>query len=664
MAAIMVVQRWAQVPLAGSQGSSSEMPFVIEPERSSTRSKSAGNWVMLLALLPQFKIDVGVEGEPPSRFTVTLPPVPLERLSETAPPLPARPVGSPTRDPDEHPASPASKSRAGRVAIVDSVFDMVFLFRIAVDDSAAAVRQRTRDIAAGGGLTAATARETDLCGCAARAGHLVTTTVVDGPARALLACTGLGNAGRADVCIAGFVGLAGAAGELVAAAIVDGAAVLAGRGAGLGRAGRAQVGGTNLVGLAGAAGELVAATVVEGAAVLARRGAGLGRAGRTEVGGADLVGLAGAAGELVAATVVDGAAVLAGGGASLGRAGRTEVGGADLVGLAGAASELVAATVVEGAAVLARRGASLGRAGHAPVVGTDLAPCARTTVVRNGRAAVVSNLATLGTYRDALARNWRPSACARAGDEPAAAVGERAAGRGRKVGACDLLARATGEGDGIADLARGTCAARLRASAAVWNIAAAAVARDGLARCALVVFALGPEAARFAAREAIPAGVGDHTASVAAPTRFGLCNTCHGRRAAELALRAGAALEDVPATVASLTAGVAKASAGVRRAECVRYRHCTAIDNRSSSVGRSDSGCSTSRSAGALHLWSCVTHATQSTTARRWVVLRGWRSRSRAAAGADEEQPCGNNQALVSAVHSIASSAVRMWGDR
>jgi hypothetical protein len=78
MAAIMVVQRWAQVPLAGSQGSSSEMPFVIDPERSSTRSKSAGNWVMLLALLPQFKVDVGFEGEPPSSFKVTLPPVPTK----------------------------------------------------------------------------------------------------------------------------------------------------------------------------------------------------------------------------------------------------------------------------------------------------------------------------------------------------------------------------------------------------------------------------------------------------------------------------------------------------------------------------------------------------------------------------------------------------------
>ena len=91
MADIMVVQRWAQVPLAGSQGASSEMLFVIDPERSSTRSKSAGSWVMLLALLPQFKVDVGVEGEPLSSFKATLPPVPVERFSDTAPPLPAAP---------------------------------------------------------------------------------------------------------------------------------------------------------------------------------------------------------------------------------------------------------------------------------------------------------------------------------------------------------------------------------------------------------------------------------------------------------------------------------------------------------------------------------------------------------------------------------------------
>jgi hypothetical protein len=88
MADIMVVQRWAQVMLAGSQGSSSEMLFVIDPERSSTRSKSAGNWAMLLALLPQFKVDAGFEGAPPSNFNVTLPPAPAEGSTDKAPPLP------------------------------------------------------------------------------------------------------------------------------------------------------------------------------------------------------------------------------------------------------------------------------------------------------------------------------------------------------------------------------------------------------------------------------------------------------------------------------------------------------------------------------------------------------------------------------------------------
>ena len=50
--------------------------FVIDPERSSTRSKSAGTWVMLLALLPQFKVGPGFERVPPSSFQATWPPVP------------------------------------------------------------------------------------------------------------------------------------------------------------------------------------------------------------------------------------------------------------------------------------------------------------------------------------------------------------------------------------------------------------------------------------------------------------------------------------------------------------------------------------------------------------------------------------------------------------
>jgi hypothetical protein len=180
---------------------------------------------MLLALLPQFKVEAGFAGEPPSSFKVTLPPSQWRRFSDRAPPLPAAPLGSPTTGLGEHAASPTSRSRAGRQ--VRLCFHMALLVRIAGDDSAAAVRQRARDVAAGGGLTAATVGETDLRGGAAWAGHLVATTVVDGPAGSLQAGAGLGNAGRAQVRGADFVGLAGAAGELVAAAVVQGAAVLA-----------------------------------------------------------------------------------------------------------------------------------------------------------------------------------------------------------------------------------------------------------------------------------------------------------------------------------------------------------------------------------------------------------------------------------------------------
>src|SRR5512142_254689 len=59
MAWIMVAQRSAQVPVLGSQGLSSAMALVMVPERSSTSSRSAGSWAILLALLPQLASKVG-----------------------------------------------------------------------------------------------------------------------------------------------------------------------------------------------------------------------------------------------------------------------------------------------------------------------------------------------------------------------------------------------------------------------------------------------------------------------------------------------------------------------------------------------------------------------------------------------------------------------------
>jgi hypothetical protein len=165
MADIMVVQRWAQVTLAGSHGLSSEMLLVIDPERSSTRSKSAGNWAMLLALLPQFKVEAGFEGTPPSIFKVTLPPVPGDKSSDRAPPLPDALAGSPTTESDEQAATPVSRTMT-RTAC-DFVFHMASLLHIASDDAAAAIRHSGLDTAAGGGLTAAAVGETDLRGGAA-----------------------------------------------------------------------------------------------------------------------------------------------------------------------------------------------------------------------------------------------------------------------------------------------------------------------------------------------------------------------------------------------------------------------------------------------------------------------------------------------------------------
>src|SRR5512146_1291595 len=62
---IMVAQRSEQRVLPAVHGSALARSLVMEPERSKTRSRSAGTWVMVLASLPQFTSAVGAVLPPP-----------------------------------------------------------------------------------------------------------------------------------------------------------------------------------------------------------------------------------------------------------------------------------------------------------------------------------------------------------------------------------------------------------------------------------------------------------------------------------------------------------------------------------------------------------------------------------------------------------------------
>src|SRR5664279_2675047 len=291
MAAIIVAQRSWQVPVVTSQGLSVAMSLVIEPELSSTKSRSAGTWVIVRALVPQFASSVG------GPLSYPFPGVPAApssaKVRGVVPPAPDVPGGPPTCDEDEHANNVAQRNHNQPVEKL-KVF-MALLESRAVGGATAAVWDDARDVGTRKRLTATAVRQTDLIRGAPRASNCVATAVVDLAARTFQTRAGLRRAHGADVRAADLVGLAGPTRELVAAAVVQRAAVLCCGGTGLGGARGAHVGCAYFVGLAGATIELAAATVVDAAAILARQGTGQWGARYTLVVVANLAGLTKAA---------------------------------------------------------------------------------------------------------------------------------------------------------------------------------------------------------------------------------------------------------------------------------------------------------------------------------------------------------------------------------
>src|SRR5664279_5336418 len=271
MAAIIVAQRSWQVPVVTSQRLSVAMSLVIKPERSSTKSRSAGTWVIVRALVPQFASSVGG----PLSYPLTgVPAAPSSAKVRGVPPAPDVPDGPPTCDEDEHAKNVAPRNHNQPVEELKVV--MALLESRAVGGAAAAVWDDARDVRTRERLTATAVSQTDLIRGAPRASNCVATAVVDLAARTFQTRAGLRRAHGADVRAADFVGLARPARELVAAAVVQRAAVLSGGSAGLGCTDRANVRAADFVGLARPTRELVAAAVVQRAAVLCCGGTGLG----------------------------------------------------------------------------------------------------------------------------------------------------------------------------------------------------------------------------------------------------------------------------------------------------------------------------------------------------------------------------------------------------
>src|SRR5664279_5540053 len=290
MAAIIVAQRSWQVPVVTSQRLSVAMSLVIEPERSSTKSKSAGTWVIVHAIVPQFASSVGG----PLSYPLTgVPAAPSSAKVRGVPPAPDIPDGPPTCDEDEHAKSVAPRNHNQPVEELKVV--MALLESRAVGGAAAAVWDDARDVRTRERLTATAVSQTDLIRGAPRASNCVATAVVDLATRTFQTRAGLRRAHGANVRAADLVGLARPARELVAAAVVQRAAVLCCGGTGLGGARGAHVGCAYFVGLAGATIELAAATVVDAAAILARQGTGQWGARYTLVVVANLAGLTKAA---------------------------------------------------------------------------------------------------------------------------------------------------------------------------------------------------------------------------------------------------------------------------------------------------------------------------------------------------------------------------------